>query len=57
MKFYVVCWIEKDTVCTKIYKNLKSAEKFGCKKMNECDTSVDIATYIDDVCIESSHYN
>ena len=57
MKFYVVCWIEKDTVRSKLYKNLRSAEKFGCKKMLECDTTVDIATYIDGVCVETSHYH
>lgn len=46
MKFYVVCWAEKDTVETKIYKNLKSAEKFGCRMMIEHNTSVNINTYI-----------
>lgn len=57
MKFYVVCWMENDAVKTKIYKNKKSAEKFGCKKMCEYDTSVDIATYVDGTHIETSHYN
>lgn len=57
MKFYVVCWTEKDTVETKIYKNLKSAEKFGCRMMIEHNTSVNINTYIDDKCVDSAHYN
>ena len=41
----------------KVYKNLKSAEKFGCRMMIEHNTSVDINTYINGKCIDSAHYN
>ena len=57
MRFYVVCWMERGEVKSKIYKNLKCAEKFGRKKMVECDTSVDISKYIDNICVETFNYN
>jgi hypothetical protein len=57
MKYYVISWLENDTVKTKIYKNRKAAEKFGLKMMYEHDTGVDVATYIDANHIETEHYN
>ena len=48
VKLYVVCWVENNIVKSKAYKNKKSAEKFGIKKM----CSYDIALYIDGIRIE-----
>lgn len=57
MKYYVVCWMENNTCNTKVFKYRKSAEKFGCKVMIECNTSVDISTFVDTTEIATEHYN
>ena len=40
MKFYEVRWMEKGVVKTKIFKYLKSAEKYGFKKSCEYDITL-----------------